>query len=391
MSSKNRRPVVCFIVTIETTASNFLNGYLRHLHNKGWDVWLIASSQGGLLQFAESQHAQGAHVAMERNPSSLRDLASFAKLLRQLARIKPDVLVVATPKASLLGGLAGFVLRIPVRIYQQWGLRLESASGVQRYILSTLERLTMKVSTQVLANSESLARRTQELGISPRRPIRVLGPGSSHGVDVDRFSPDCPLDDVDQATASFLNKNPERLILGFVGRLHVDKGIDTLVEALFLCADADLELNVIVVGSTESEQLINSLTRASSSIRIHLVGRVSDPRPYYRAMDMLCLPSRREGFPNVVLEAAAMGKPTIASDATGVVDSVVDGLTGLIFKTDDAKDLARAIFELSSNEEDRLALGEGALRHVRASYRAEQIWKLQEANIRAEYLAKGSA
>lgn len=385
-NSKKRRLTVCLMVTAESTATNFYNGYVAFLHAKGWDVWLVASSQGRLEQFSESQHANAISVPMRRDPSPMRDLVSLANVVRALVKIRPNVIVTATPKASLLGCVAAFICRVPVRVYQLWGLRLETEIGPRREVLRALEWLTARAATQVVANSSSLARRARELGVTGGKVVRVLGPGSSHGVDVGRFSVDAVLDPVDSATLEFLSQGVGLPTLGFVGRVHDDKGIDTLIDALRLCAASGLSMNVLVVGPNESDRATHDLQKLEPSIRLRIVGRVADARPYYRVLDFLCLPSRREGFPNVVLEAAAMGIPTITSDATGAIDSVVDGRTGIIFRTDDTGDLASAIRKLAEDKPYREQLGLNALSHVWTHFRAQEIWRLQEENLRRELL-----
>lgn len=378
------QPTVCLIVTAESTAMTFYSGYVEYLHRRGWIVYLVASSEGNLEQFAAGLHAIGISVPMRRDPSIFRDGVSLARLTYLLARLRPAVVVSATPKAGLLGGIASIFCRVPVRVYQLWGLRLETETGIRRKILSMFESLTARVATQVVANSPSLAARAEELGVNGGKNVVVLGPGSSHGVDIDRFSPTSSLDPVDKETRAFLASGRGLATLGFLGRIHADKGLDVLIESLRICAEMGVRVNVLIVGAVESGYLDQELVAAKSYARVHLAGEVDDPRPYLRAMDFLCLPSRREGFPNVVLEAAAMGLPAITSDATGAIDSVVDGETGIIFPVDNAPALAEAIQTLVGDTKLRRELGESAMKRARTSFRSEEIWRMQEENLRTQ-------
>ncbi|GHD41708.1 glycosyltransferase family 1 protein [Mycetocola manganoxydans] len=375
MSTKS----VCLIVTAEVTATTFYRGYLAYLRRSGWDVTLIASSDGNLEELGHSEGVQVVNVPMRRDPSPGDDLVSLVRLFKQLKRLKPDVVVTATPKAGLLGTLSALLARVPVRVYQLWGIRFETETGPKRAMLKLLESWSIRFSTQVVANSDSLARRAADLGLLGRKQTVVLGPGSSHGVDLERFSADAEFPTVDSATAKFLARRPSALVIGFVGRVHPDKGIRTLLQALEICARQALDVRLLVVGAFESADVVTQIEQ--SQIETHLVGSVDDTRPYLRAMNIHCLPTRREGFPNVVLEAAAMGLATVASDATGAIDSVVDGETGLLFVTDDAESLARAITRLAVDKDLRSRLGTRARAHVEANFKREKIWSLQEANL----------
>jgi glycosyltransferase involved in cell wall biosynthesis len=372
MSSKS----VCLIVTAEITATTFYRNYLAYLRSAGWDVSLIASSDGNLGAFGRSEGIHVVDVPMRREPSPVSDVMSLIRLFLAIKKLRPEVVVTATPKAGLLGTIAARMARVPVRVYQLWGLRFETETGVKRSVLKTLESWSIGFSTQVVANSASLARRARDLGLMGRTPVVVLGPGSSHGVDLDRFSSDAEIPPVDSATSNFIAHNPAALVVGFVGRVHPDKGIHTLLEALEICRQQGLDLRLLVVGAFESDRVVADLRQ--SAIATHLVGGVADTRPYLQCMDIHCLPTRREGFPNVVLEAGAMGLVTIASDATGAVDSVINGHSGLLFRTDDSHDLAAALELLGSKPELRRRLGAQARAHVQATFSREVIWGLQE-------------
>lgn len=183
---------IAIIVTVEETAANFVFDFATHIAEQGHDVSVIASGGERVPRKVGRGSLTYLPVSMERDPHPFLDLKSLAVLGWQLRKIKPDVLTYATPKASLLGSIAGFLLRIPVRVYQVWGLRLETVEGPRRRLLALLEQVTSFLSTGILANSNSLAQRYRELGLNAGRPVDMLGRGSSHGVDVDRFSRAAP-------------------------------------------------------------------------------------------------------------------------------------------------------------------------------------------------------
>ena len=384
MLGGSTRPTVCLIVTAEITALTFYRGFLAYLVSMGWNVVLIGSSSGALETFAESQGATAIPIEMRREPSPLQDLLSLVRMLRVLAVLKPHVVMTATPKASLIGNLAAYLCRVPVRVYQLWGLRMETESGRRRRLLARLESLTARLSTQVVANSTSLASRAHELHVDGGKVVTVLGRGSSHGVNVNHFSREAVMGDVEPHTSIFLAATRGQFKVGFIGRLHPDKGISTLLEAARLCRSRGVNISILIVGPIESESVAAEIRGATAELRIQVVGPVTDTRPYLRSMDVLCLPTLREGFPNVVLEAAAMGLPTIASDATGSVDSVVDGVTGLLFPVRDSAALAAALELLALDDAYRSRLGFQARHHVQKFFATEKIWPLLESNLKTQ-------
>ena len=366
---------LCVMVTSSVTATTFLGGYLAFLRNAGWEVTLVCSDGPGVAELARTAGVRYEQLRMEREPSPLRDLGAVLRAVRVLRRLRPDVLVYATPKAALVGALAGWAARVPRRIYELWGLRLETSSGAARRVFALLERTTMRLSTMVIANSRSLAVRAADLGLPGRKDVVVLGSGSSHGVDADRFSPDASLPAMELALKQALEQSSAPVV-GFVGRLHPDKGIDTLFQALRICADRGAEAQLLIVGGDEGAHVDERIDGRQTSIPVHVTGFAADVRPTLREMDILVLPSRREGFPNVVLEAAAMTVPAIVSDATGCVDSVIDGETGVIVPVGDAERLANELMALLGNRGDRERLGSAARARVIAEFEPQRVWAL---------------
>jgi len=360
------------MVTSQLTATTFLDGYLRDAAEEGWQVTLICSDGPGVAELAVASGVEFAPLPMAREPDPPRDLLAVFRAWRLLRRIRPDVVVYATPKASLVGALAGTLARVPRRVYELWGLRLETATGMSRTVFALLERLTARLSTSVVANSRSLAERARELRVDGGRPVRVLGAGSSHGVDAGFFDPAAEIEPIGGSLGSVLAA--ESLpVIGFIGRMHPDKGIGTLLEALESYVDQGGRSRLILVGGDEGAVDQAAVARLAAKMPVHLVGHTDDVRPLLAVMDVLVLPSRREGFPNVVLEAAAMQVPAIVSDATGCRDAVVDGVTGIIVPVGDARRLADAVERLLGDLSLRARMGEAARVRVLSDFRAADV------------------
>lgn len=367
---------VVLIVTVEDSALTFYRNYVRFLVGRGWEVSVVGHSSGALEAWAAREGATGYHIPYERDPSVVKDLRTLWATVRLLRRIRPDVVVSATPKAGLLGTLAARLVGVPVRIYQLWGMPLETVTGFKRKILDVAERTSIRSATQTVANSFSLARTAESLGLAPQGHIDVLGVGSSHGVNLDWFDREAT-GQVDADTAAFLAADSDLTIV-FIGRLTPDKGIATLLQAVDIARAGGLNIRLVLVGPVENRQLAEEVCNVE---HIRRLDNVEDVRPYITAADVLCLPTLREGFPNVVLEAAALEVPAVVTDATGAIDSVVDGETGWIFPVQDAQALAEVITEIVAHPEQLQQRGANARRRVEEHFEQVYMFGLQEDNI----------
>jgi glycosyltransferase involved in cell wall biosynthesis len=337
-----------------------LRGRLRALRESGFHVILICSPGPLLDETAAAEGVERIPVPMERKIAPWADLISLVRLWRVLRRLRPDITDFSTPKAGLLGNIAAFLCGVPVRIYTLRGLRLETARGIQRRILRVTERVAAWCAHSVVCNSESLKKQALAHGIAPKRKLKLLGDGSSNGVDVEHF---CPGQDSMRVALGLPRKIP---VIGFVGRLTRDKGIAELILAF----DSLLEVmhaRLLLVGWFDrSEDAVDpALCRY---IRDHpyivCTGYVADTAPYYRAMDVMVLPTWREGFPNVVLEAAASGVPVITTIATGARDAVLPEVTGVLIPPGDPEELRKALLRLLKSARRRREMGAAARKWV---------------------------
>lgn len=267
-------------------------------------------------------------VPMERHISPLRDLRSLWRLVRVFRRERPDMVHSMTPKAGLLCMLAAWITRVPVRVHMFTGLVFPTATGLKRRILMATDRLTCACATHVLPEGEGVKRDLLDNGIT-RKPIKVLGYGNCRGIDLDRFDPTLP---EIQAEAAKLRKSKVFTFIA-IGRLVGDKGINELVAA-FSRLNRELPATcLILVGPQEKE--LDPLSPATlleieSNPAIEAVGNQADVRPWLIAADCHVLASYREGFPNVVIEAGAMGLPQIVTDINGANEIIINGRNGVI-------------------------------------------------------------
>lgn len=356
------------LLAVTANASlGLMQGLPERLRDEGWDVHIVSSPGPKSDVLATTEGVTFHSIEMARNPSVLSDLRALVRWIRLLREVAPDVTSVGTPKAGLLGGIASFVARVPRRIYVLRGLRYETSTGLARVALKALEQVVCLTAHDVLAVSHSL----RDVAIADRLAspdkIVVLGRGSSNGVDVDRFSVSC--DERRAAKAERWPDSPDVFTIGFVGRIHPDKGLDLLADAVGILAADGVPGRLVVVGGGDGEQSESLTARLrESGFDVEFTGPVADVARYLRLMDVLCLPTRREGFPNVVLEAAAAGIPTVATTATGIPDAILDNETGLICHQRNPRELANLLQRLLTDASEPARLGKSAHRFVRSEY-----------------------
>lgn len=347
-----------------------LTGRLRTLREAGFQVTLV-SGPGKLVEItAASQGVAAITIPMRREIALLADTVSLVRLWLLLCRLKPDITEFSTPKAGLLGSVAGWLAGVPRRVYLLRGLKLETSSGFKRRVLLVAERMAARCAQIVLCTSESLRDEARALGIAPAAKLQLLGAGSSNGVDTERFSPG-PSDVRDMLSL------PRRApVVGFVGRLTRDKGVPELIEAFDAILKAQPKAHLLLVGWFDtSEDALDKETRAriEGHPRIHRTGFVVDTAPYYRALDVMVLPTWREGFPNAVLEAAATGIPVITTECTGSRDSVVPEVTGLLIPPGYPEAISDTVLKLLRDPKRRQSMGAAARVWVLKHYARERV------------------
>lgn len=363
--AKKREKSVLYGITSGTSADKLLRGQLSWLKDRGWNVALAVAPDDRARKAANREGVRLIELPMEREISPKKDLASLIAWNTLLRRERPSVLNISTPKAALLGSVSGWLARIPRRVYVMRGLRLEGATGVLQRLLWLTERLTVLASTDVVVVSKSLGEEAKRARLLKRRRTWLIGDGSSNGVLADNVRAEVE-EGLRLGLREQLGFTDQDVVVGYVGRLAPDKGIDTLLAAL----QATRQESVVglLIGSDDG---VDPQVLSEAGVHIEWT---DDVWQYYSAMDVLCLPTRREGFPNVVLEAAAASVPAVTTRATGAIDSVVDGETGLLVDVDDVEGLIHALRQLASDPKSRRAMGDAARRRVDDRFLPEQIW-----------------
>ncbi len=347
-----------------------LGARLRVLSQAGFRVLLVSGSDELLDRTAARAGVERIAIPMRRSIAPLADLVALLRLWWLLGSRRPILVEFSTPKAGLLGTLAAKLRGVPRRVYLLRGLKLERSTGIKRRILLAAERVACACAQVVLCNSESLRAQALALRLAPANKLLLLGKGSSNGVDVERF---CPGPGNVREKFGIPRDVP---VVGFVGRLTRDKGLPELIRAFDQILLAEPNARLLLVGwfDTAEDALDHELrTRILRHPHIHCTGFASETAPYYRAMDVLVLPSWREGFPNAVLEAAATGIPAVTTETTGARDSVVPEVTGLLIPPGYPEAICEAVLKLLRDPERRRRMGEAARAWVVEHYSEDRV------------------
>jgi glycosyltransferase involved in cell wall biosynthesis len=364
-----RPPLAVVASTIPATVSTFHRELLRQLGAAGYELLVVSSPGPDLDDLGRQPGVRVEALPMTREVAPRADAVALRRWVGLLRRERPALIVTATPKASLVGLLAARLTRVPRRAYYLGGLRLEGETGARRRVLGAAERLTASCAQVVIVNSPSLAASVGRYRLTAPSKLCVIRPASSHGVDAGRFVPRAP----DPALRSALGLEDGRPVVGFVGRVTADKGVETLVAALRLLRTRGRAVQLLVLGSQDERDSAGWVSRLQKEADVVLTGHVADVRPYLALVDVHVLPSRREGFPNVVLEAGAMGIASVTTRATGAVDAVRDGETGLLVDVDAPDQLADAVERLLDDPGLRSRLGAAAREWVVRDFQPERV------------------
>lgn len=357
--------------TVPISMDIFCRGLFRRLSQK-YEVVAVSSPQPELDDIARREGVRTVAVPMRREIAPLSDFAALLRLVRVFRRERPQMVHSITPKAGLLSMLAARLAGVPVRVHTFTGLVFPSASGLRRRVLMLADRTICRCATHVIAEGQGVKSDLQRFGIT-RKELHVLGFGNVRGIDLSHYDRSSDVMERARELRRRAGAGDGTFVFVFVGRIVHDKGIDELVEAFCRLRAEGVDARLLLAGSFETVGSVSARTRETLSARPDICissGWVDDARPWYAAADAFVFPSHREGFPNAVIEAGAMGLPSIVTDINGSREIIIDGRNGVIIPVQDVQALCSAMKRMASDK--ALAAGMGAAARPLVASRYEQ-------------------
>ena len=350
----------------------FYKGQLKMLSDH-FEVVVISSPEKELKIVEEREGVRAIAVTMERHISLLRDVGSLMKMIRVFWKEKPYIVHSITPKAGLISMLAAWICRVPIRMHTYTGLVFPTATGLKQKVLITMDRLLCACANYINPEGQGVANDLKRFGIT-KKPLHIIGNGNIRGVDVDYWKTD------GLNKWSFrkeLKIGKDDFVFVFVGRLVGDKGINELVASFTRITSERNRVKLVLVGPYENQ--LDPLKQETMRIiddnpNIITTGSQKDVRPYYVMADAFVFPSYREGFPNTVIEAGAMGLPSIVTDINGANEIIIPRQNGVIVPSKNADALYQAMVYFLDHPQEMKVMAENARKMVVDRFEQKFIW-----------------
>ena len=357
-----------------------LKGQLRFMASNGFDVKGVSSEGEELREVHENEGIAVEAITMSRKITPFQDLKSLWEMWNFLRKEKPQIVHTHTPKAGIIGMLAARLAGVPHRLHTVAGLPLMETTGIKRKILNFVEKLTYSSATRVYPNSKGLYDFILQNNFTQSNKLKIIANGSSNGINTTFFSPEQVSETEKAALREKLNIQPDDFVFVFVGRIVSDKGINELIKAfseLQTVENKPTDIKLLLVGGLENDlDPLNpeTLAEINQNRDIISVGFQQDVRPFFAISDALVFPSYREGFPNVVMQAGAMGLPSIVSDINGCNEIIIEGENGLIIPSKNVKKLKEKMLTLAKDKNLYIKLKENSRRMIENRYEQSVVW-----------------
>lgn len=364
------------ITTVPISLKILLKGQHRYMTQNGLEVIGVASTGKELNEVQDAEGIRVVALNMTRTIAPFKDLVSLWHMYQLCKKEKPTIVHSHTPKAGIIGMLGAKLAGVPIRLHTVAGLPLMETTGLKRILLNGVEKFTYVFATKVYPNSKGLYDFILANQFTTENKLKIIANGSSNGIDTTHFSPEKTTEDECINLKVKLGVLPEDFVFVFVGRLVGDKGINELVIAYAQLKTPNSKLLLVGPLETELDPLQPEILKEiESNPNIINVGFQSDVRPYFAISDCLVFPSYREGFPNVVMQAGAMGLPCIVSDINGCNEIIIEGENGVIIPVKNVEAIKVAMFKMRNDVQWCQKLKQNSRKLIQQRYEQQVVWK----------------
>jgi len=356
--------------------ASFLKGQVRYLVSNGYEVVIFSGRGDEISLLSKEENARLYFIDFTKKINPFSDLLCLFEIIQILYKEKPNIVNAGNPKPGLLIMIACFLLGIKNRIFTLHGLVSDSRYGFAGTIIKWSEKLTCLLARKIIVVSPTLLKHALELKLFPNSKGLIIEQGSCNGINLNTFSYNDETNKSKEALINKLQVPKDSFVIGFVGRLNKDKGMNLLFEAFNRLKIKYNNIFMLMVGPLEPEDAFNQnyIDQLFTDKHIFYLGKLNDVAPVYALMDVFVLPSFREGLPNVLMEAAAMEIPMIASNINGCIDIVQQDINGMLFKKGDVNELTAAIENYILNPQLAKLHGSKGRVHILSNYSQQKIW-----------------
>ena len=368
-------PKLFRVTTVPESLNILLRGQHKFMSKNGFEVIGISSAGNALIEVSQEEEIRVIEINMSRKITPIKDFLSVYNLYKLIKKEKPIIVHSHTPKAGAVAMMAAKIANVPIRLHTVAGLPLMEAKGIKRKLLNFVEKVTYACATKVYPNSKGLYDFIVEEELISSIKMKIIANGSSNGIDTSYFDSERISENQREEFLTRLNIQKKDFVFIFVGRLVGDKGINELIDAFARIKDSNVKL--LLVGGLESDldplksETIHEIDKNKNIIS---VGFQKDVRPYFAISHCLVFPSYREGFPNVVLQAGAMGLPSIVSNINGCNEIIQEGINGSIIPSKDRESLYTVMHKIISDEAWRKQLAGNARDIIVSHYEQKLVW-----------------
>ena len=368
---------ILHVVNVFFVIPYFLGNQLLFFKDLGYDSFIACSPSKELKAESIKKKFQYIETPISRSISILNDLKSIVNIIRYIKKNKIDIVIGHTPKGGLLAMIAAFIIRVPKRIYFRHGLVFETAKGFKRFLLINMDRLTASLATKIIVVSPSVFDESIKYKLNSANKQVILHKGTCNGIDIDWFDSSKSVESNIIKLKNELKIPMSNIIIGFTGRLVVDKGINELVDAFQMLKKKYANISLLLVGMNEERDglPLSTIDKIQADQDIIVTGYIANAiiMNYYALMDIYILPSYREGFPTSVLEASAMKLPVVTTKVTGCIDSIIENVTG-IFVDNNKNSICDGLEKYLNSKELRILHGEKGREFVEGNFKQILIW-----------------